>query len=79
MNNSKFLGVSIVIAAVIVASALCYHAAKTNHRGREEGGNPSPRTKGVEGIGRYQFQPSNPPGVIWVIDTVTGKVTSQNR
>lgn len=26
--------------------------------------------------GRYQFQPSNPPGVLWVIDTVTGRITT---
>ena len=28
-------------------------------------------------IGRYQFQPSTPPGVIWVIDTTTGNVNSK--
>jgi len=25
-------------------------------------------------IGRFQFQPSNPPGVIRTLDTVTGEV-----
>jgi hypothetical protein len=24
--------------------------------------------------GRYQFHPSTPPGVIWVMDTATGKI-----
>jgi hypothetical protein len=28
--------------------------------------------------GRYQFQPSNPPGVIWVIDTWTGEVKTRS-
>jgi len=27
--------------------------------------------------GRYQFHPSSPPGVIWVIDTTTGEVKTQ--
>jgi len=67
MDSSKFLGVYIVVAACIVAGALCYHATKTSPRTEEEGG-----------IGRYQFHPSNPPGVIWTIDTVTGKVTPRN-
>jgi len=65
MDRSKFLGVCIVAAACIVAGALCYHAAKT-----------SPRTEEESGIGRYQFHPSNPPGVIWKIDTVTGEITT---
>jgi len=25
-------------------------------------------------IGRYQFHPSTPPGVIWILDTVTGEI-----
>ena len=28
-------------------------------------------------VGRYQFQPSNPPGIIWVIDTTTGEVKTR--
>ena len=67
MDSNKFLGVCIVAAACIVAGALCYHAAKTSPRDAEE-----------TGIGRYQFQPSNPPGVIWTIDTVTGEVKSKS-
>ncbi len=64
MDSNKFLGVCIVLVACIVAGALSYHANKT-----------SPRTEEETGIGRYQFQPSNPPGVIWIIDTVTGEIT----
>ena len=30
--------------------------------------------KQTKDIGRFQFQPSDPPGVIWVIDTTTGEV-----
>ena len=59
MKSDKFLGICTVIAAVIVAVALIYHAQK------------------ISKIGRYQFQPSNPPGVIWTIDTVTGEVKSK--
>ena len=59
MKSDKFLGICTVIAAVIVAVALIYHAQK------------------ISTIGRYQFQPSNPPGVIWTIDTVTGEVKSK--
>ena len=29
-------------------------------------------------VGRYQFHPSSPPGVIWVIDTTTGEVKARN-
>jgi len=28
-------------------------------------------------VGRYQFHPSNPPGVIWILDTTTGEVKTQ--
>ncbi len=64
MDSNKFLGVCIALAACIVTGAPCYHANKT-----------SPRTEEETGIGRYQFQPSNPPEVIWIIDTVTGEIT----
>ena len=59
ITNVKFLGTCIVLTAAMVSGALIYHAQKTN--------------VGSE-IGRYQLQPSNPPGVNWVIDTVTGDV-----
>jgi hypothetical protein len=29
-------------------------------------------------VGRYQFHPSSPPGVIWIIDTTTGEVKTQS-
>jgi hypothetical protein len=64
MNNSKFLGICILISAVIVSMGLIYHAQKTSS---------------VEsGVGRYQFHQSNPPGVIRIIDTVTGEVEARN-
>ena len=28
-------------------------------------------------VGRYQLQPSNAPGIIWVIDTTTGEVKTR--
>lgn len=60
MENAKFLGTRMVIAAAIVAVALVYHAHNTS------------------AIGRYQFHPSNPPGMIWTIDTVTGDAKARN-
>jgi len=60
MDNSKFLGICILVSAVIVSMGLIYHAQKTSSV--------------QSGVGRYQFHPSNPPGVIWIIDTVTGKI-----
>jgi hypothetical protein len=33
---------------------------------------------GKSGVGRYQFQASTPPGVIWKLDTATGEVTTQS-
>jgi len=64
MTNVKFLGICIVLAAVIISAGLIYHAQKTTNVSSE--------------IGRYQFQPSNPPGVIWTIDTVTGEVKARS-
>ena len=58
----KFLGLCLVVAALIVGAAVVYHA-----RGPAAPGTGNP-------VGRYQFQPSNPPGVIWVIDTTSGEV-----
>ena len=71
MNDSKFLGICIVVSAVILAAAILWHA----HRPpmiMQPGKNQA-----VSQIGRYQFQPSNPPGVIWILDTTTGKVKTQ--
>ena len=56
MKDTKFLGICILISAIIVTMGLVYHAQQKSE------------------IGRYQFQSSSPPGVIWTIDTVTGKV-----
>lgn len=78
MNDSKFLGRSIVIAAVLVASALCFHVVKTSAPAKKKSADPDSAIDELEGIDRYQFHPSNPPGVIWIIDTVTGKVTSRS-
>jgi hypothetical protein len=61
MSDQKFLGVCLVIAALILGAAVVYH-------GRE---------KSAAQVGRYQFRPSNPPGIIWVIDTTTGKVQTR--
>ena len=63
MTNRKFLGICIVLAAAMISGSLIYHAQKTNVASE---------------IGRYQFQPSNPPGVIWTIDTVTGQVKTRS-
>jgi hypothetical protein len=52
MDKQRFLGICIVIAAVIIAAAIYFHDSHS----------------------RYQFQPSNPPGMIWIIDTWTGVV-----
>jgi hypothetical protein len=52
MDNQKFLGICLVVAAVIIAGAIYLHDSRS----------------------RYQFQPSNPPGVIYVFDTWTGEV-----
>jgi len=56
-----FVGVCLLISAVVLGWAIVYH------------GRGSPAAP----VGRYQFQPSNPPGVIWVIDTTTGEVKTR--
>jgi hypothetical protein len=58
MSDSKFLGVCILAAAVIVSAAILYSGNAQQN-------------------GRYQFHPSSPPGVIWVMDTVTGEIKTQ--
>ncbi len=65
MNDCRILGACILLASVILSAAILCHAylAAPPHAGPE--------------IGRYQFQPSTPPGVIWVIDTTTGNVKAQ--
>ena len=59
MQNPKFIGVCVLIASLVLSAAIIYHARASA---------PIAPTA----IGRYQFHPSNPPGVIWVIDTTTG-------
>ena len=61
MSDLKFLGVCLVLAAIVVGVAIVYHG---------RGGLAAP-------VGRYQFQSSNPPGIIWVIDTTTGEVKTR--
>jgi hypothetical protein len=64
VNDSRILGVCILLASVILSAAVLWDAQLTaEHAGPE--------------IGRYQFQPSTSPGVIWVVDTTTGNVNSK--
>ena len=60
MSDQKFLGLCLVVAALILGAAIVYHAHRPG-----------------SSVGRYQFQPSTPPGVIWVIDTTTGEVKTR--
>ena len=71
MNDSKYLGICIVISSLILAVAIVFHARSCPAIAQSE-----PPVSESQ-IGRYQFQPSNPPGVIWIIDTTTGKVTTR--
>ena len=64
MQNSKFVGVCLLLASLILSAAIVYHAKAS--------------TATSTGIGRYQFHPSTPPGVIWILDTTTGQVKSQS-
>ncbi len=59
--QSWFLGVCLLISSANIAGAIIF-ALK-----------PIPESIN----GRYQFQPSNPPGVIWILDTQTGEVKTQ--
>lgn len=63
MQNSKFVGVCLLISSLILSAAIAYHAKVSTANGT---------------IGRYQFHPSSPPGVILVIDTTTGQVKTSN-
>jgi hypothetical protein len=64
MENSKFLGICLLISSVILSIAIVFRS--------KSGAPPPPPPQ----IGRYQFHTSTPPGVIWVIDTITGDVKS---
>jgi hypothetical protein len=65
MQNSKFVGVCLLISSLILSAAIVYHAKASIQIT-------------LTANGRYQFQSSNPPGVIWVIDTTTGEVKTQH-
>jgi hypothetical protein len=67
MSDSKFSGICMLLAAVILGGAIIYHARTTAHQTEEK-----PQ------IGRYQFHPSTPPGVLWILDTTTGEVKSRS-
>jgi hypothetical protein len=60
---NKFTGICMLISALIIATAIVLR-----------GGGGAAQSQ----VGRYQFHPSTPPGVIWILDTTTGKVTSQS-
>ena len=72
MNGSKFLGICIVISFAILAAAVIFHARRDPAIAQPKASAPASQ------IGRCQFAPSNSPGVIWVIDTTTGKVRAQS-
>ena len=63
MQNSKFVGVCLVLSSFILSAAILLHARAA----------VPPNANG-----RYQFHPSTPPGVIWVIDTTTGEVKGRS-
>jgi hypothetical protein len=65
MQNSKFVGVCLLISSLILSAAIIYHTRASTQT--------TPTASG-----RYQFQSSNPPGVIWVIDTTAGEVKTQH-
>jgi hypothetical protein len=60
MNDSKFVGVCIIIAALLIGGSIIYE-----------------RLAKPEQIGRYQFQASTPPGIIWILDTTTGETKTR--
>ena len=64
MQNSKFVGACLLISSLILSVAIVYHAIAS--------------TPTSSDIGRYQFQASNPPGVLWVIDTTTGETKGRS-
>jgi hypothetical protein len=65
MNDSKFLGVCVVIAAIIIGGSIIYQARTR----------PEPMQ-----FGRYQFQafPTAGSVMIWEMDTATGEVKTTN-
>jgi hypothetical protein len=65
MRESWFGGICTLLAAIVIGGAVIYHGygRTTVHESQ---------------IGRYQFHPSTPPGVLWILDTTTGEVKSKN-
>ncbi len=69
-NDSKFLGICILVAAFILSGAIVMHGNSSNVTDSS--------SRPEESVGRYQFHPSNPPGIIWILDTTTGEVKTQS-
>ncbi len=68
MQDSKFVGLCVLISSLVLSASIVYHARASA---------PITPTITPDTVGRYQFHPSNPPGVVWVIDTTTGEVKSK--
>jgi len=66
MQNSKCLSICLLIASVILSAAVVFHAKA------------SAPISPIAPTGRYQFHPSSPPGVLWIIDTTTGEIRGKN-
>jgi hypothetical protein len=64
MQNSKFVGVCLLLSSLALSAAIVYHARAT------------PAVP-VNAAGRYQFHPSTPFGEIWILDTTTGQITDR--
>lgn len=65
MQNGRFLGICLLISSAMITAAVVYHAKAS-------------AVVQTAPIGRYQFHPSSPPGVLWIIDTTTGEVKAKN-
>ncbi len=71
--DSKFLGVCILISAVLLSSAIVFHGNATSNTVDSS----PPVALSPNPVGRYQFHPSDPPGVIWILDTTTGEIKTR--
>jgi hypothetical protein len=76
MNSNKFLGICILLSSMVLGGAILYHANVTKTAKSNIDSTVPLSNNSQPGIGRFQFHPSNPPGVLWKIDTVTGKITT---
>jgi hypothetical protein len=82
-DNSKFLGICILIASFLLSGAIIVHgntgsATDAADTSRSDTDAADTSTESPQPIGRYQFHPSDPPGVIWILDTTTGEVKTQS-